>query len=193
MGSKPYTQLENIELTYTQDNIVVEIGSENGEGSSIWLHTWAKKHSVEFYSIDVEHRLREQTYPEINWVVATSGSEWCKNVLPGINKKIKILYLDNFDWTPVECDPIPDWVQNQIQIYAERGIEMTNQNCQQEHRLQMEYCLPYMDEQSIVVMDDTWYDNATNELDGKCATVIPLLLEHGFKITNSKFALREKR
>lgn len=29
LGFKPYTQLENIELTFDPDNIVIEIGSEN--------------------------------------------------------------------------------------------------------------------------------------------------------------------
>jgi len=185
VGSKPYTHLENINLTTTQDNIVVEIGSENGEGSSVWLHTWAKEHDIDFYSVDVEHRMREKTHPEINWVVTSSGSDWCKNILPTLNKKIKVLYLDNFDWTYY---PTPEWMQNQIRIYAERGIAMTNQNCQQEHKLQMLYCLPYMDKQSVVIMDDTFYNNGT--WDGKCATAIPLLLENGFTMHGTEYATR---
>ena len=94
MGSKPYTILDQISLDIDPNNIVVEIGSENGEGSSVWLYDWATKHNIEFYSVDVEHRMREKTYPAINWIVANSGSDWCKNMLPGLNKKIKVLYLD---------------------------------------------------------------------------------------------------
>lgn len=190
LGFKPYTQLENIELTFDPDNIVVEIGSENGEGSSIWLYDWAKERNIDFYSIDVEHRARERIHPEINWVVTRSGSSWCQNVLPGLNKKIKVLYLDNFDWTPPEHASPPDWIQNQIQVYKKRGIEMNNQNCQEEHRLQMQYCLPYMDKQSVVIMDDTWYNSTLDTWDGKCATVVPLLLENNFNINNSTLAIR---
>jgi len=188
MGSKPYSKLENFNLAVDQNNIVLEIGSERGEGSSVWLYEWAKKHGIEFYSVDVEHGKREQDYPEINWIVASSGSDWCKNTLPGLNKKIKVLYLDNFDWI-WDTVATPPYAQRQIEAYSKRGIIMNNQNCQEEHRLQLEYCLPHLDEQSIVIMDDTYYTE-TNALSGKCATVIPLLVHHGFKMHGTEYATR---
>jgi hypothetical protein len=187
MGSMPYKKLEQLDLTCNSDNIVVEIGSENGEGSSVWLYKWAKKHSINFYSVDVEHRLRERTYPDINWVVAESGSTWCKNVLPGLNKTIKVLYLDNFDWI-WDSNNIAPYCQTQIDNYATRGVVMNNQNCQEEHRLQLEYCLPYLDKQAVVIIDDTFYNNGT--WDGKCATAIPLLLENGFTMHGSEYATK---
>jgi hypothetical protein len=186
VGFKPYNKLENFNLTVDQNNIVVEIGSERGEGSSVWLYNWAKQRNIEFYSVDVEHSPREQHHPEINWIVASSGSDWCKNSLPGLNKKIKVLYLDNFDWI-WEPENIPDGIQGQIDSYARRGVTMNNQNCQEEHRLQVEYCLPYLDEQSIVIMDDTFY---YDYWDGKCATAIPLLLQNGFEIHGKVYATR---
>jgi hypothetical protein len=188
MGSKPYNKLDNISLHTTHDNIVVEIGSERGEGSSLWLHDWAKQRNIEFYSVDVEHRMREITYTEINWVVTSSGSDWCKTILPGLDKKIKVLYLDNFDWI-WEPENIPDWIRGQIDSYAQRGVAMNNQNCQEEHRLQVEYCLPYLDKQSVVIMDDTFY-STQHKWDGKCATVIPLLMQNGFKIHGTELATR---
>ena len=186
MGSKPYSKLENFDLAVDQNNIVLEIGSERGEGSSSWLYAWAKQRNIEFYSVDVEHHThREQTYPEINWIVTSSGSDWCKTSLPGLNKKIKVLYLDNFDWI-WEPKNIPDWIQKQIDSYAQRGVTMNNQNCQEEHRLQLEYCLPYLDEQSVIIMDDTYYEHGNkSQLRGKCATAIPILLANGFKIDDS--------
>jgi hypothetical protein len=187
VGTKPYIKLENINLSSNDHNIVVEIGSENGEGSSVWLYNWATEHDMEFYSVDVEHRLRERTYPHINWVVASSGSDWCKTILPTLNKKIKVLYLDNFDWN---WDPniVHPHIQQQISKYLERSVTMNNQNCQEEHRLQVEYCLPYLDQQSVVIMDDTYYNN--EELTGKCATAIPLLLQNGFKMYGTEYATR---
>lgn len=187
MGSQPYTQLAQLNLIHNENNIVVEIGSENGEGSSVWLYDWAHQRNIEFYSIDVEHRMRERNYLHINWVVASSGSDWCRNILPGLNKTIKVLYLDNFDWI---WDPnnIAPYCQTQIEQYATRGIIMNNQNCQEEHRLQLEYCLSYLDEQSVVIMDDTFYNNGS--WDGKCATAIPLLSKHGFTIHGNNLATR---
>lgn len=190
MGTKPYSKLENINLSVDQNNIVLEIGSERGEGSSLWLYQWAKQHNIEFYSVDVEHGQREREHPEINWIVASSGSDWCKNTLPGLGKKIKVLYLDNFDWI-WEPEDISWWIQGQIDSYAQRGVIMNNQNCQEEHRLQLEYCLPYLDEQSVVIMDDTYYKNGNiHHLTGKCATAIPLLLENGFKLHGTEYATR---
>ena len=190
MGSKPYSKLESFNLAVDQNNIVLEIGSERGEGSSLWLYEWAKQHNIEFYSVDVEHGQREQEHPEINWIVTSSGSDWCKSMLPDLNKKIKVLYLDNFDWI-WEPTNISWWIQKQIDSYAQRGVTMNNQNCQEEHRLQLEHCLPYLNEQSVVIMDDTYYkDGNKDQLTGKCATVIPLLLENGFKLHGSEYATR---
>jgi hypothetical protein len=188
MGSMPYKKLEQLELICNSNHIVLEIGSENGEGSSIWLCEWAKQQGIEFYSVDVEHRLRERTYPHINWVVAESGSDWCKNILPGLNKIIKVLYLDNFDWI-WDSGNIAPYCQTQMDNYAVRGVVMNNQNCQAEHRLQLEYCLPYLDKQAVVIMDDTFYNDGT--WDGKCATAIPLLLENGFTMHGSEYATRK--
>ena len=187
MGSQPYHYLAELNLICNENNIVLEIGSENGEGSSVWLCNWASKHDIEFYSIDVEHRMRERTYPNINWIVAESGSIWCRDILPGLNKHIKVLYLDNFDWI-WDADNIAPYCQTQIDNYAARGVVMNNQNCQEEHRLQLEYCMPYLDKQSVVIMDDTFYNNGV--WDGKCATAIPLLLANGFTIHGSEYATR---
>lgn len=190
MGTRPYQQLKDLELVCNSNNVVIEIGSENGEGSSVWLHNWAKQRNLDFYSVDVEHRIRERQHPEINWVVASSGSDWCKNFLPALNKKIKVLYLDNFDWFTGLTEDIPLYVQKNIDSYRQRGIEPSNENSQKEHRLQVEYCLPYLDSQSVVIMDDTFYNKQTNCWDGKCGTAIPLLLEHGFKMHGNEYASR---
>jgi hypothetical protein len=187
MGTRPYQHLINLNLECNENNIVVEIGSERGDGSSVCLYHWASERNINFYSVDVEHGMREKTHPYINWVVTELGSIWCRDILPGLNKTIKVLYLDNFDWIYDENKVAP-YIQNQVKHYARRGVVMNNQNCQEEHRLQLEYCLPYLDKQAVVIMDDTFYNNGI--WDGKCATAIPLLLEHGFTIHGNEYATR---
>jgi hypothetical protein len=151
------------------------------------LFNWAKEHNLDFYSVDVEHGTRETDFPDINWIVTDSGSNWCKNSLPSLNKKIKVLYLDNFDWIS-ESNSSAIFIQKQIKDYANRGIVMNNQNCQEEHILQVEYCMPFLDEQSVVIMDDTYIDHG--QLVGKCATAIPLLSLHGFQLFGTEYATR---
>ena len=186
MGMQPYRLLENnfLNLKCSANHIVLEIGSERGSGSSEWLYNWAKLRNMDFHSVDVTNwAINTIKNPKINFHVAQSGSEWCKNMLPLLNKKIKILYLDNFDWICEEwkLNP-PDWVSAQISGYASRGVVMNNENSQNEHLLQTQYCLPYMDEESIVIVDDTYYDLATNTWSGKCAKVMPLLENNGYKL-----------
>jgi len=194
MGMMPFRLLETVftELETNENNIVVEIGSENGEGSSFFLHRWAKERGLDFYSVDVVDRAQQRYQDlDINFVVAESGSQWCQNVLPTLNKKIKVLYLDNFDWL-YDCwtADTPPWVQDQILQYANRGIELNNENSLLEHKLQAQYCLPYLDDQCVVLIDDTFEtyyktendDYVLDRFSGKCGHAIPLLRAAGFKL-----------
>jgi hypothetical protein len=181
--------LNNLEVDPAKD-IVLEIGSERGEGSTEFLHNWAKQKAIDLYSVDVV-KYTDGIFDrsDIRFVVYESGSAWCRDVLPTINKQIKVLYLDNFDYIP------PGWenlekIKNQIQQYAARGIVQNNDNCMEEHRLQAEYCLPYMADESVVIMDDTYFDqtafDAGQPLEqtwhGKCSRVIPMLIQNYYVI-----------
>ena len=185
MGTTPYQILSNSELSLSlsNDNIVVEIGSERGEGSTGYLHQWALKHNVDFYSIDVDDSAsKNQELTGVKFQVVEAGHIWCRDVLPNLNKKIKILYLDNFDWTD-PANLIYPWLHELIELYATRGVVMNNDNSKEEHRLQALYCVPYMDEQSIVIFDDTWPAHHTESgYEGKSGTAITIFIEAGFKI-----------
>lgn len=184
MGRQPYKMLETFSnLKVNQNNIVLEIGSERGEGSSLFLYNWATKNNIDFFSIDVlDSAKKEFVNFNANFIVASAGHIWCKDELPKLRKLIKILYLDNFDWTDVNNLKY-DWLHELINSYKERGVIMNNQNSQEEHRLQALYCIPFMDEQSIVFFDDTWKSHITpSGYDGKSGTAIPLFIEAGYKI-----------
>ena len=99
-----------------------------------------------------------------------------------MNVQIKVLYLDNFDW--VDPNNLQyQWMQDQIAAYARRGIELTNENSQREHYLQTQYCLPYMSQHSIILIDDSYEDiTSPTGWGGKCGTAIPLMLSAGYTI-----------
>jgi hypothetical protein len=185
MGTLPYkmldTKFRNLEVN--TDNIALEIGSERGEGSSLFIGAWAKNKGIPFYSVDVvEHAKTNFDNENINFEVAITGHAWCRDILPTLNKKIKVLYLDNFDWTDPNNLIFP-WLHELIESYANRGVVMNNENSQEEHRMQALYCIPYMDEQSIVLFDDTWKSHITpSGYDGKSGTAIPLFIEAGFEV-----------
>lgn len=193
MGS-PYVRLEEMFTDISCDpenNIVVEIGSGVGEGSTEWLYNWATKRQLPFYSVDVISDTKNQLgHLNINFVVQ-AGHEWCRDVLPSLTKKIKVLYLDNFDYiwesTPNNLkmwgDQTPkmlEMFENQKKAYAQRGIELTRENSMEEHRLQVMYCLPFMSDTSVVLMDDTFIGD--HGIYGKCTTAIPLLTDAGYQL-----------
>ncbi len=169
LNSKPFIS----RLGFT-DEIIVEIGSDNNEGSTAFFDSYR-----EFHSVDVleDASIRLSHLKNTHWHVVSSGSDWAQNTLPTLNKKIKILYLDNYDWAN------PGIMADEIKkFYATRNVEWSNLGSQIEHLSQMVHCLPHMAEQSIVICDDTPIVDHHGTYTGKCGAVVPYLLVHGFKI-----------
>lgn len=195
MGMAPYKMLDNHfhELLTDSSKCVIEIGSERGEGSTAYFRDWSQANGLDFHTVDVTndaqtHFVNNAAYGEvgaINFHVADTGHAWCRDVLPTLNKQIAVLYLDNFDW----IDPVNlqyQWLHDQIAAYAARGVEMNNENSQQEHLLQTQYCLPHMAPQSIILIDDSYEDiNSPTGWDGKCGTAIPLMIAAGYTVANT--------
>jgi hypothetical protein len=170
LHAKPFID----QLTFT-DEIIVEIGSDNNEGSTAFFNSMHR----EFHSVDViddaSRRLSHLT--NTVWHVVSSGSDWTMT----LEKKIKVLYLDNYDWA--NPGPTADNIKTE---YAQRGIEWSNLGSQVEHLAQMIGCLPWMAEQSVIICDDTPMVEHHGTFTGKCGAVIPYLLIHGFKIVYAK-------
>jgi hypothetical protein len=102
---------------------------------------------------------------------------WTKKILPTLNKQIKVLYLDNYDWS--NPGPNADTIRTS---YAFRNVDWSNLGSQVEHLAQMVNCMPYMAEQSLVICDDTPLVEASETYTGKCGAVVPYLLCNGYRI-----------
>lgn len=195
MGMSPYKMLNDQfqELQVDNSKCVVEIGSERGEGSTAYFRDWSQARGLDFHTIDVTdealtHFTNNTAFGGIGntkFHTVDTGHAWCRDVLPTLGKQIVVLYLDNFDW----IDPNNlqyQWLHDQIAAYAARGVVMNNENSMEEHRLQTLYCLPYMAQQSIILIDDTYQDiNSPTGWGGKCGTAIPLMLAAGYAIANT--------
>ena len=216
-------------ISYINDeSCIVEIGSDRGEGSTLYFAKLAEKYNVEFHTVDmlstaqktIQHHL-------INWHVGI-GSEWCQTVYPKINKRISILYLDNFDYLwdcyytssapdsvwnqeiyndlrgaswPEEFTPydqLPNWIQQEVinnydisydsmlramkEQYNEQGLELTNSNCQLEHFKQLYYLHSWLDENCVVIFDETFKYNDC--WIGKNGPGVLLLQTLGFRLVD---------
>ena len=175
LNSQPYLA----QLSYDQDtDIILEIGSDQNEGSTEFFNGLSVNWEIPFYTVDVviEPQRRLTHLDHIIWQVET-GSVWTKNILPTLNKQIKVLYLDNYDWS--NPGPNADTIRTS---YAFRNVDWSNLGSQIEHLHQMVNCMPYMADQSLIICDDTPLVDHSGTYTGKCGAVIPYLLCNGYRI-----------
>jgi hypothetical protein len=161
---------------FDEDDIILEIGSDRYEGSTEYFASLGQ----EFYTVDIleNAKRRLQGVSNINFQIGF-GSEWCEHELPKLDKKIGLVYLDNFDyiWDVTNIQP---HIKNQKQQYAEMGIIMDNTNCQIEHLRQTMLIYPHLTEQAVVVYDDTYTYNGC--WIGKGGPGVTWLLAQGFRV-----------
>ena len=184
-------KFSNIQVDENTD-VVVEIG--NSVESAKFLAAWSESKNLPFYSIDIDkltaYKLKVKNI-KAN-IEVQLGHEWCRDTLPYLDKKIKILCLNSF--------PKPGYV------YEENGIEVTEENIMKGHRLLIQYCLPYMAQESIIFMGDTYYDPMIIDLapeqfqnwGGACATAIQLMIDAEYTIVrnqeyNINYAIRPRQ
>jgi hypothetical protein len=175
LNSQPYIE----QLSYNQaTDMILEIGSDQNEGSTEFFNGLSVNWEIPFYTVDVviEPQRRLTHLDHIIWQVET-GSVWTKKVLPTLDKQIKVLYLDNYDWS--NPGPNADTIRTS---YAFRNIDWSNLGSQVEHLHQMVNCLPYMSDQSLIICDDTPLVDHSGTYTGKCGAVVPYLLFNGYRI-----------
>lgn len=227
----PYSNIEQLLPFIEINSIFLEIGSERGSGSTMFLADLAARHNVTLHSVDICNQ-PNLSHPSLVLHTAV-GSTWCQQVLPTINQKISLLYLDNFDivwdslmlagtyesgeWNrqiyndlkgqhwPLDYTPyhlltkeiqqevwdlfnkkgLPleqfDFYNNLSQKYkTEFGVDLNNNNCQQEHFAQLMNIIPYLADECIVLFDDTFTIN--DFWVGKCGPCVVYLQCLGFTI-----------
>jgi len=182
-----YQQVGQHLLGSFPNDVIVEIGSDRWEGSSAYFADLANTHNMQFISVDLDedarHRLRRTILPEHNELtkfVQAEGTQWTANYQ---GSKIRVLYLDNFDWD-WRTDRQQQMIQNQVQWYQQQGLIMNNINSQTAHVTQMVNLLPHMTDRCVVCVDDTYEYNGV--FIGKGGAVVPYLLGQGFGILTAE-------
>jgi hypothetical protein len=174
------------------NNMILEIGSDRYEGSTAWLANVAAQRGEEFHTVDIcdyaQHRIGAIPNCAVNYHVA-QGSVWCQQVLPNLQRKIAMVYLDNFDYmwdiTELQHPQRNPFLAQQVQQYQNNfGISMNNFNCQVEHLTQCQSLIPFMAPDGIIVCDDTytWNDCWV----GKCGATVVWLATQGWTVVKYK-------
>jgi hypothetical protein len=167
----------------------VEIGtSRNGDdGSTKAIADWAARFGQQLYTIDIDYEnidfVTRQGIPNIKTYLG-SGEQFFQT-WPDHLGTVSFLYLDNFDWDWHPDNP-ESFVLEQQTRYSELGLEMTNVNSQRAHLEQMIAAMPVMAKQSVVVLDDTWYNQWWGHYSGKGGAVVPFLLSQGYQVLETE-------
>lgn len=176
-----FKQIESLINNF--DGEILEIGTERYEGSSVYFSTLAKKNNKQFITVDIDSdsgNILKETNVGEHIFYNMSGSTFVIDVLPTLNIKIKVLYLDNYDWNWNINEETSD-IQDQKRRYqTEFGLEMNNLESQTEHLRQMINILPYMLESSVICLDDTYRFN--DVFIGKSGAVVPYLIINNYQI-----------
>jgi hypothetical protein len=172
---------------FDRDEVIVEIGSDRWEGSTSYFADLANTHKSRLITVDLDPEAYHRVIKSVNKdhlerveFVCANGVYWSQRPM---SKKIKVLYLDNFDWD-WEADTPSDSIRQQQAWYQKMGMKMTNLNCQTSHLNQMISLMKYMAVRNIVCIDDTYEYNGVYI--GKGGAVVPYLLVHGYQILASK-------
>ena len=167
----------------------VEIGtSRNGDdGSTRVIAEWAARFQKELYTVDIDayniHFVSDLQIPNLKTYLGP-GETFFKT-FPKHLGPVSFLYLDNFDWDWHPDNPEPFVIEQQAR-YKQLGLEMTNVNSQRAHLEQMMAAMPAMAEQSVVVLDDTWYNRWWGHYSGKGGAVVPYLLANGYTVLETE-------
>ena len=115
--------------------------------------------------------------------VQAEGTAWTQSYQ---DSKIRVLYLDNFDWIYYEPENMPPWVQKQIMRYASFDLIMNNENSQKAHLEQTKLIASVAAEKCVIHFDDTrlvpTHENTPRHFDGKGGTAVPWLVSQGWRV-----------
>jgi hypothetical protein len=174
MGARAYRYLSLYDPA--PSSVIVEIGSERGEGSTRFLADYAARHRLMFHTADIDpdvHAVAKRLAP-CAW--NTTGAE----MLRTISGRIGVAYLDGFDWIPDGLETEP-WIADQRARYHALGHEMTNENSRAEHLEEARLVAERAADRCAVICDDTWHNGSW---DGKGGLAVPHLIQQGFEVVD---------
>ncbi len=180
--------LDEIDLSAApRGSAIVEVGSvrESGDDMPSSLYLWKKAEAfgLEFFTVDfspASWRLAQQ------YVGSRAVLEEGTAFLSRFDRKIAVLYLDNFDY-PSDARHAQELEARCGQVYRDQGQTMTRAESVRVHGQQFQAAVDKMSRQSWLIIDNTYRQplglhRIRQPFWGKGQRVVPLALRHGFRI-----------
>jgi hypothetical protein len=184
-----YESIEQYVPSFEAGEMVLEIGTDHGEGSTPYLAKYAHEHNVPFYTVDFRKDLLEfnidwATYHDKVPLIAFAGlgEDFLAQVMPQIGLRIRFAYLDNFDWLWLQHKDKPEYGVSARNKYASYGYSMTNLNSQLAHMAQAVLVDIFSADNAVIVFDDTYMLDDHELYNGKGGLAIPYLLNRGWVV-----------
>jgi hypothetical protein len=173
-------------LDRIDNGVFVEIGSSRAgdDGSTNVIAAWAKQRNSHMVTVDFDPvvcaALKGQNLDNVE-IINSTGEDY----LQSTKGPVSFLYLDNFDWDwhPLDTEA---FVLEQQHRYGELGYSMTNLTSQMAHLTQTILIMPHMTPRSLVVCDDTWYNEHWGHYSGKSGAAVPYLISQGYRILETE-------
>lgn len=175
-----YTVLEDFPVPA---GIFLEIGSEQGEGSTSYIHALAESNSMPFYTVDFNEQACASAR-RICGPCATCmlGEDFISSILPQRMKEsnlpVAFAYLDNYDWT-FPGSHVYEYKKQQLVDYESHGLILSNERSRQVHLNQTMLLEPLVAIGGFILYDDTWMygRNGNYSFDGKGGNAVDFLLD----------------
>jgi hypothetical protein len=173
-------------LDHIDDGVFVEIGSSRAgdDGSTNVIAAWAKQKNSHMVTVDFDPvvcvALKDQNLDNVE-IINSTGEDY----LQSVTSPISFLYLDNFDWDwhPLNTEA---FVLEQQHRYGELGYSMTNLTSQMAHLTQTILAMSHITPRSLIVCDDTWYNEHWGHYSGKSGAAVPYLISQGYRILETE-------
>jgi hypothetical protein len=173
VGSRGYRLAAD--LTYQPGEVIVEVGSERGEGSTGFLAGLGPP----LWSLDVYHApewLAALPRAKRNRVIALEGR--AEELLTTWEARsgaapIRFAWLDGHDW-PYDGQPIAEAADYE-RLYRSRGQVYSRAASALSHLRIAQAIAPHVPEGGVIAFDDTW-----QSWTGKGGTAVPWLLDNGW-------------
>ena len=194
MGANAHGKIIEYVKQLNKNTSFVEIGMAHDphpDSSTCELFRIANEHGINMYSIDTNEYLLDaiiERSPEVFYnpnynVIIGDGEDFLKNY-PG--KPISFAYLDNFDWmyNPQLYweEQEPEWQHQQYLDYQAKGVELNNINSALAHLKQTMLIEALTDEKAVILYDDTWFSDISDNYVGKGCASIYYLLAKGWEV-----------
>lgn len=172
----------------------IEIGSERGTGSTLFLAKLATEKGWNFSTVDVNPETTAAAQVLLDGVnpAYKAVNEYGEKYLAAFDGQIDLVYLDAFDV------PGPWHSQERLDAYKSRGEVIDWESCWKMH---YDCCVSFVEKVPVggaIVFDDVFptddndkkimgmVDSKYLKWGGKGTTAIPLLIENGFELVHYK-------